>query len=118
MKVPRLNPFLLLLLLGIGGWLLFGDTSSLVVNRRVEVRAVTPTGEIWRPMSKNTIDIFRNAAPSVVYIDSIALRRGFFSLNAVEIPQGTGSGFAGIPMAGSLPTIMLSPMPTGSSRHG
>jgi S1-C subfamily serine protease len=92
MKVPRLNPFLLLLLLGIGGWLLFGDTSSLVVNRRVEVRAVTPRGDLAAD-EQNTIDIFRNAAPSVVYIDSIALRRGFFSLNAVEIPQGTGSGF-------------------------
>jgi S1-C subfamily serine protease len=29
----------------------------------------------------------------VVYVTSTALRRGLFSLNAVEIPQGTGSGF-------------------------
>ena len=39
------------------------------------------------------IEIFRNTAPSVVYISSLALRRDFFSLNVLEIPQGTGSGF-------------------------
>ncbi|MFQ5592262.1 MAG: S1C family serine protease [Phycisphaerae bacterium] len=40
-----------------------------------------------------TIDIFREASPSVVYITSSELRRDFFSLNIFEIPRGTGSGF-------------------------
>jgi S1-C subfamily serine protease len=40
-----------------------------------------------------TIELFRSASPSVVYITSIALRRNLFSLNVYEIPQGTGSGF-------------------------
>jgi S1-C subfamily serine protease len=37
--------------------------------------------------------LFEEAGPSVVYITSIALRRDFFRLNVMEIPQGTGSGF-------------------------
>src|SRR5688572_10110378 len=40
-----------------------------------------------------TIELFRRASPSVVFITSIALRRDFLSMNAVEIPQGAGSGF-------------------------
>jgi len=42
---------------------------------------------------KRTIEVFRNASASVVYITSIALRRGFFSLDVMRIRQGTGSGF-------------------------
>ncbi len=42
---------------------------------------------------KNTIEVFKNSAPSVVYITSIALRRNLFNLNVYEIPRGTGSGF-------------------------
>jgi S1-C subfamily serine protease len=37
--------------------------------------------------------LFEESGPSVVYITSIALRRDFFRLNVMEIPQGTGSGF-------------------------
>jgi S1-C subfamily serine protease len=39
-----------------------------------------------------TIELFAQASPSVVYITSLAYRRDFFRMNAVEIPQGTGSG--------------------------
>jgi S1-C subfamily serine protease len=42
----------------------------------------------------NTIDIFKSASPSVVYVTNNAYRRtGVFSLNVQEIPQGTGTGF-------------------------
>ena len=40
-----------------------------------------------------TIDLFRRASRSVVYITSISLRRDWFDLNVYEIPRGTGSGF-------------------------
>jgi len=40
-----------------------------------------------------TIGIFQQAAPGVVYITSLTVRRNFFSLDAQEIPQGTGTGF-------------------------
>ena len=55
-------------------------------------RPVTARGDLAGD-EQNTIDIFRSAAPSVVYITSIAVRRNLFSLNVYEIPQGTGSGF-------------------------
>lgn len=55
-------------------------------------RAVTARGDLAAD-EKNTIDLFRSASPSVVYITSLELRRSLFSLNVYEIPQGTGSGF-------------------------
>jgi len=61
-------------------------------RRHVKPRTVAARGDLASD-EQNTIDIFKNTAPSVVYITSIALRRNLFSLNAVEIPQGTGSGF-------------------------
>ncbi len=57
-----------------------------------EPRAVTARGDLAAD-EKNTIELFKNVSPSVVYITTLALRRNLFSLNAVEIPQGTGSGF-------------------------
>lgn len=42
---------------------------------------------------KDTIELFERAAPSVVYITSVSVRRDFFGRNAVEVPAGTGSGF-------------------------
>lgn len=42
----------------------------------------------------NTIDIFKQASPAVVYVTNNAYRRtNMFSLNVQEIPQGTGTGF-------------------------
>ena len=42
---------------------------------------------------KRTIEIFRRARPSVVFITTIALRRDLFTLDVQQIPQGNGSGF-------------------------
>ena len=42
---------------------------------------------------RNTIEIFRAAGPSVVYVTNNALRRDLFSMNVTEVAQGTGSGF-------------------------
>jgi S1-C subfamily serine protease len=41
---------------------------------------------------RSTIALFEQAAPSVVYVTNLALRRDAFGLNVLEIPQGTGSG--------------------------
>ncbi|MFZ8928722.1 MAG: S1C family serine protease [Pseudohongiellaceae bacterium] len=42
----------------------------------------------------NTIEIFKQASASVVYVTNTAYRRsGIFSLNLQEIPQGAGTGF-------------------------
>ena len=41
----------------------------------------------------NTIEVFRSAGPSVVFVTNNALRRDFFNRNVTTVPQGTGSGF-------------------------
>jgi S1-C subfamily serine protease len=40
-----------------------------------------------------TINIFEKAAPSVVFITTSRVKRDFWTMNVMEIPQGTGSGF-------------------------
>ena len=42
---------------------------------------------------RNTIEVFRRAGGSVVFVTNNALRRDYFSTNVTEVPQGTGSGF-------------------------
>ena len=42
---------------------------------------------------RNSIGVFRSASPAVVYVTSTAVRRDLFSFNAIEVPQGSGSGF-------------------------
>ena len=42
---------------------------------------------------RNTIEVFRAAGGSVVFVTNNALRRDFFSANVTEVPQGSGSGF-------------------------
>ncbi len=41
----------------------------------------------------NTTEIFRKASPAVVYVTNTALGRSIFSLDIMEIPRGTGTGF-------------------------
>tara|TARA_Y100001934_G_C12331131_1_gene765131 strand:- start:606 stop:1658 length:1053 start_codon:yes stop_codon:yes gene_type:complete len=45
------------------------------------------------PDECNTISVFDKTAPSVVYIESMAVRRRLFSMDVFQVPQGTGSGF-------------------------
>jgi S1-C subfamily serine protease len=42
---------------------------------------------------RNTIQVFGETAPSVVFITTKVVRRDFFSMDVFEIPQGSGSGF-------------------------
>ena len=58
----------------------------------VTPRAVTPRGELAAE-EKLTIELFRQASPSVVNITTVAVRKDIFTLNQFEIPSGTGSGF-------------------------
>ncbi len=45
------------------------------------------------PDERRDIEIFRRTAPSVVYINSIAVRQNPLSFDVMRIPQGAGSGF-------------------------
>ncbi len=55
-------------------------------------RAVTARGNLAED-EKATIELFREASPSVLFVTSLSVRRDMFSLNAQEVPRGTGSGF-------------------------
>lgn len=88
----KISPLALILLIVLAIWFVAKPFTRSPRNPNAEPRAITARGDLAAD-EQNTIDIFRENSASVVYVTSIALRRGIFSLNAVEIPQGTGSGF-------------------------
>jgi S1-C subfamily serine protease len=74
-----------LLLLQLGSWRMFGRSPP------AEPRLVTPRGDLAAD-EKATIDLFREASPSVVFITTVSRQaRGFFEIQ--EVPRGAGSGF-------------------------
>lgn len=88
----KISPLLIILLILIGIWFTLTPFDRFPRNPDAVPRAITARGDLASD-EQNTIEIFRENSPAVVYVTSIALRRNLFSLNAVEIPQGTGSGF-------------------------
>ena len=90
--MSRMKPLYILLIVGVVGWLLVQTFQPRLLDPAAVSRPVEARGDLASD-EKNTIEIFRKSAPSVVYITSIAVRRNAFSLNVYEIPQGTGSGF-------------------------
>ncbi|MBI3924236.1 MAG: trypsin-like peptidase domain-containing protein [Armatimonadetes bacterium] len=53
---------------------------------------LVPRGDLAAD-EQTTIELFNRISPTVVYITTTAVQRDFFTLNLLEIPQGTGSGF-------------------------
>ncbi len=88
----RVSPVILIGFALMVFWLLYQSWEPARLDPDAVPKMITARGNLAED-EKNTIDIFRNSSPSVVYITSIAFRRNLFSLNAYEIPQGTGSGF-------------------------
>ena len=86
----RLSTILLLVL----SLLLTGSRHRSLHDPEAKPRAVTPRGPLAAE-ERDTIALFRQASPSVVYITTttVALHRYLFNLNLAEIPQGSGSGF-------------------------
>lgn len=84
--------FVVVFLVLAGIWLFPGPSRQVSHDPEVKPRVIEARGDLAAD-EKGTIKIFRSVSPSVVYITSIELRRGLFSLNVQEIPQGTGSGF-------------------------
>jgi len=87
-----MKPWAVVALVAVAGWLAYQTFQPSLLDPRAVSRPVEARGDLAAD-EQNTIDIFRNSAPSVVYITSIAVRRNLFNLNVYEIPQGTGSGF-------------------------
>ncbi len=92
LKLGNISPLAIFVVILICLWLIFNPYEKSRFDKDAQPRVITARGDLAED-EKNTIEIFRNTSASVVYITSIALRRHLFSLNAVEIPQGTGSGF-------------------------
>ncbi|MHB8809617.1 MAG: S1C family serine protease [Desulfobulbaceae bacterium] len=88
---PGKIPVSIWLLLAAGLWLAYATFRPSLFDPDATPRVVTARGDLAAD-EQATIELFRNASPSVVYITSIAVRRNLFSLNLYEIPQGTGSG--------------------------
>ncbi len=86
------HPILLLLIVGASLYLLYQSFQPSLFDPNAEPRAVLARGDLAED-EKTTIDIFRTASPSVVYITTLMVQRNLFSLNIYEIPKGTGSGF-------------------------
>ena len=66
--------------------------SASLNDPRAAPRTVTARGELFSD-ERSTINLFRQASPSVVNITAIGVERDLFTLNLYQIPQGTGSGF-------------------------
>eukprot|EP01031_Cornospumella_fuschlensis_P040603 gene40603-49505_t len=67
--------------------------SSLVIaNSAFPASALAETPTMLAAESQ-LIRLFEDNTPSVVYINTFVERVDFFSMNAVEVPSGTGSGF-------------------------
>jgi S1-C subfamily serine protease len=89
-------PLIVSLLLLIGGLGLFAWQVGWIrwvtpdTDPNAVPRAVTARGDLAAD-EKSTIELFKTAAPSVVYITTLQNNRFLFNLE--QIPSGTGSGF-------------------------
>jgi S1-C subfamily serine protease len=92
---PVLNWLLiaLLLLLGVVAYrTLIQPPQAPLHDPDAQPRPVAARGDLAQD-EQTTIELFRNASPSVVHVTNIGLRRRSpLSFNVFEIPQGTGSG--------------------------
>lgn len=77
-----------------------GLATGLAVGRRApwqpqgsEAQPMAQLAEGLTPEERRDIEVFRRARGAVVFITSVALRRDLFTMDVLQIPQGTGSGF-------------------------
>src|SRR5262245_39629405 len=98
----KLTPLIL------GMFILAGGTCGLVLGRALTGGSFTSQGDLHNPKAaprpiasrgeldsdeKQTIEIFKRVAPSVVYITKFGLRRNFFMSDPMTVAEGSGSGF-------------------------
>lgn len=83
-----------LLLLSVAGMMLqnAGFLPGFGGRAATESRPVTPRGDLSDD-EKSSIQIFKEASPSVVHITTLTRRRDRLTFNVLEIPEGTGTGF-------------------------
>jgi S1-C subfamily serine protease len=78
----------------IGGLLVwrFWPHASAGLDPQAAERPVAPAGKLAEA-EQIAIDLYRKAAPSVVNVTCLTVQRDRFSLDLLQIPRGTGSGF-------------------------
>ena len=64
----------------------------LQADSRGEPRQVVPGGNLL-PEERTTVNLFRQASPSVVNITTVTNRRNVFARRIDRVPEGTGTGF-------------------------
>lgn len=96
MRVQKRQSLLVGILVGLTvGYFVVGQLRGYLETRNAGPRAITPRGDLAAD-EKSSIELFANASPSVVYVQSVRLverRRGMFSREVFEVPEGTGTGF-------------------------
>lgn len=68
------------------------QTAEPAATTVTEPRAVTARGDLAADEAA-TIELFRTVSPAVVHIKNVGTRRDRFTMNVMEIPQGSGTGF-------------------------
>lgn len=92
MRLTFLGAVLLLLVLSLVWLWQFWAQGASPLNPKATPRPVTPRGD-FSAEEKATIALFRQSSPSVVHITTLTVARDFFTLNLLQIPEGTGTGF-------------------------
>jgi S1-C subfamily serine protease len=80
------------LLLLVLAWTFLPLLEHWIIGFGTEPRVVTPRGELAGD-EQTTVEIFRQASPSVVYITTRQRLRNPWTRDIFSVPQGTGSGF-------------------------
>jgi S1-C subfamily serine protease len=72
------------------------ESDPTVISDQVQETAAPLPGNsdiFYTDDEQNNIAVFQKVSPSVVFVTNTGLRRNFLSMNAMEIPQGSGTGF-------------------------
>ena len=69
-----------------------GSANADATAALADPRPVVARGDLAED-ERSTIELFRRASPSVVFITTRELRRQLFSLRPLEVESGSGSGF-------------------------
>jgi len=77
-----------------GGSITFAEPlgPSLAPSAGLEVATLVQQPSL-SPEEQSVVDLFKQATPSVVYITNVKVIRDYYTLNEMEVPAGTGSGF-------------------------
>jgi S1-C subfamily serine protease len=86
---------LLLALFAVAGWFAWGTIGAWLGGPRqidAQPRTVVARGDLASD-ERAVIELFERSSPSVVHITTTRMARRAYSLSALEIPYGTGSGY-------------------------